>query len=172
MIINKDEVVLDIDIKATTEYSQIHSLCDCNEDRNFYIQARNQFPKLTEFLTELGLLIERPDEIGSIINEDRIDYIFVSYTVVGEIKEYSKYETDMFDGGMFLSIVIDDSSIPNEQKTDRYFTVTVYGISLPWVLDEPFPDDRRTIDKIRQFLSFKKNKSKHKSNTDTNEISE
>ena len=45
----------------------------------------------------------------------------------------------MFDGGLFLNIVIDNWYIPNEQKKDRYFTVTVYGIDLPWVLDEPFP---------------------------------
>ena len=69
-----------------------------------------------------------------------IDYHFVSYTVIGNILESDKYEIDMFDGEQFLNIVIDNWYVPNEQKTDRYFTVTVYGIDLPWVLDEPFPE--------------------------------
>ena len=51
----------------------------------------------------------------------------------------SNISLNMLDGGLFLNIVIDNWYIPNEQKTDRYFTVTVYGIDLPWVLDEPFP---------------------------------
>ena len=140
MIIQKNGYVLDVDIDATCQYSESHTLCDCNEDRNLYAQIRERFPKLTVFLSELGLLIDRPDEIGSIAMDDYIDYLFVSYTVIGDILESDKYEIDMFDGELFLNIVIDNWYVPNEQKTDRYFTVTVYGIDLPWVLDEPFPE--------------------------------
>lgn len=139
MIIQKDRYVLDVDIEATRKYSQAHSLCNCDEDRNLYAQVRSKFPELTTFLAELGLLIDRPDETGSCSMDDYIDYHFVAYTVIGNILESDKYEIDMFDGGLFLNIVIDNWYIPNEQKTDRYFTVTVYGIDLPWVLDEPFP---------------------------------
>ena len=106
---------------------------------NLYAQIAEKFPKLKEFLAELGLLIESPDETGSCAVEDHIDYHFVSYTVIGKILESDKYEIDMFDGGLFLNIVIDNGYVPNEQKTDKYFTVTIYGIDLPWVLDEPFP---------------------------------
>lgn len=140
MIIQKDGYVLDVDVKATDKYSKEHSLCDCNEDRNLYAQIRERFPKLTAFLAEFGLLIDRPDETGSCAVNDYIDYHFISYTVIGNILESDKYEIDMFDGGLFLNIVIDNWYVPNEQKTDRYFTVTVYGVDLPWVLDEPFPE--------------------------------
>ena len=140
MIIQKEGYVLDIDIEATRQYSENHSLCDCNEDRNLYAQIQEKFPKLTTFLAELGLLIDRPDETGSCAMDGYIDYHFVSYTVIGNILESDKYEIDMFDGELFLNIVIDNWYVPNEQKTDRYFTVTVYGIDLPWVLDEPFPE--------------------------------
>ena len=140
MIIQKEGCVLDVDIEATRQYSENHSLCDCNEDRNLYAQIQEKFPKLTAFLAELGLLIDRPDETGSCAMDGYIDYHFVSYTVIGNILESDKYEIDMFDGELFLTIVIDNWYVPNEQKTDRYFTVTVYGIDLPWVLDEPFPE--------------------------------
>ena len=53
----------------------------------------------------------------------------------------------MFDGGLFLNIVIDNWNVPNEQKTDKYFTVTIYGIDFPWVLDEPFPENSVTRNK-------------------------
>ena len=140
VIIRKDGYVLDVDVEETLKYSKEHLLCDCSEDRNLYAQIRGKFPKLTAFLAELGLLIDRPDETGSCAVNDYIDYHFVSYTVIGNILESDKYEIDMFDGGMFLNIVIDNWYVPNEQKTDQYFTVTVYGIYLPWVLDEPFPE--------------------------------
>ena len=139
MMIRKDDIVLDVDVEGTLQYSKEHLLCDCNEDRNLYAQIRDKFPKLEVFLAELGLLIDRPDETGSSAVDDYIDYHFVSYTVIGNIIESGKYEIDMFDGGLHLSIVIDNWYVPNEQKTDRYFTVTVYNIKLPWVLNEPFP---------------------------------
>ena len=68
-----------------------------------------------------------------------IDYLFVSYTVIGEILESDKYELELSDGGLTLRVVIDYSYIPNEQESKRLFTVTVYNIDLPWVLNEPFP---------------------------------
>ena len=140
MIIRKQGYVLDVDVEDTIKYSKEHTLCDCNEDRNLYVQIAEKFPKLKEFLAELGLLIERPDETGSCAVEDYIDYHFVSYTVIGQILESDKYEINLFDGDLFLNIVIDNWYVPNEQKTDNYFTVTIYGIDLPWVLDEPFPE--------------------------------
>ena len=123
-----------------------------------FAQIKEKFPKLTTFLAELGLLIDRPDETGSCAMDGYIDYHFVSYTVIGNILESDKYEIDMFDGELFLNIVIDNWYVPNEQKTDRYFTVTVYGIDLPWVLDEPFPKNTTPIktssllERIRKLL--------------------
>ena len=61
----------------------------------------------------------------------------------------------MFDGGLFLNIVIDNWYVPNEQKTDKYFTVTIYGIDLPWVLDEPFPENSVTRNKMSFLAKIK-----------------
>lgn len=160
MIIKKQNYVLDIDFDATKRYSATHNLCDCADDRNFYVQSREKFSKLTEFLEELGLLIDRPDEIGSLTYNNEVDYLFISYTVVGKILEADKYEFDMFDGDIFLNIVIDNWYVPNEQTTDEYFTVTVYNVKLPWVLNEPFPDDETPIKSFIQKLKdfFKKNR--------------
>ena len=154
MIVRKEGAILDVDLERTMQYAQEHSICDCDEDRNFYAQARERFPKLARFLSELGILIERPDETGSCAVDRYIDYHFVAYTVVGRILESDRYEIDFPDGGRQLKIVIDHGDIPNEQQTDCYFVVTVYHICLPWVLDEPFPEDTMPVQKTFVFKRF------------------
>ena len=141
MIVTKEGTTLDIDFEATGQYYREHTLCDCPECRNFYAQAREKFPKLTAFLAELGVDIQRPDEIGSLAMGDEVDYHFAAYTVNGRILEHDGSEIDIQDREALLRVVIDNSYFPNEQKVDDYFTVTVYGVRLPWVLDEPFPED-------------------------------
>ncbi len=156
MIVRKNGFILDVDLEKTIKYSREHSLCNCDEDRNFYVQSKEKFPQLTEFLSELGLLIDRPDEIGSCAVDDYIDYHFISYTVVGDILESDKYEIDMFDGGLFLNIVIDHWYVPNEQQSSRYFTVTIYNIRLPWMLKEPFPKTEASVRNLSLFEKVKK----------------
>lgn len=136
MRIQKQDCIMDIDIERTKEYYASHSLCDCSNCRNYYVQIKDRFHLLDDFLLELGVSIDRPDELGSVELQDEIQYIFASYTVCGKILELDKYEIDINDGGLFLNIVIGDDYIPNEQKTD-YFVVTIYNINLPWVLNEP-----------------------------------
>ena len=113
MIIQKDGYVLDVDIEATRKYSQAHSLCNCDEDRNLYAQVRSKFPELTTFLAELGLLIDRPDETGSCAMDDYIDYHFVAYTVIGNILESDKYEIDFI-----ISTGAEEEDIPDSFKKD------------------------------------------------------
>lgn len=144
MIIQKDNYILDVDVKKTKDYYANNTLFDCDEDRNFYAQVRDRFPKLTVLLDEFGVAIDRPDEIGSLALEDDIDYLFVAYTVVGRIVEHGEYEIDLFDGNLFLNLVISNVYFPNEQKTSEYFTIVIYNIRLPWVLDEPFPAQEKT----------------------------
>ncbi|MBR2875725.1 MAG: hypothetical protein IKC01_01155 [Clostridia bacterium] len=162
MIVKVEGYIFDVDIESSKAYSQEHSLCQCDEDRNFYVQARKEFPKLSTLLEKFGIMIDRPDEIRSIAMDGYIDYNFVSYTVVGEIKEASGYEIDLFDGEHFLNIAINDIGVPNEQKTDRYFTITVYNIQLPWVLDEPFPQSAS----LHRFSVFGKLKELFSKNRD------
>ncbi len=140
MIVCKGNITLDIDAEKTATYAQKHSVCDCDEDRNFCMQAREKLPKLADFLSELGLLIERPDEIGSVAEAGCVHYHFVAYTVTGTILNGEKYETEFLDGDVLISVKIDNSYFPNEQETDRYFSVAVWDFRLPWVLDSPFTE--------------------------------
>lgn len=163
MILRTDLYSLDADIEATKQYAQNLNLCDCCWDRNFYVQATEKFPKLTNFLANFGLSIDRPDEISPITVENEVHYLFIGYTVVGKVLEKEQYELDLFDGGQSLNIVIGGWDVPNEQKSDHYFTIKVFNIKLPWVLDEPNPEEepssvkevskQSTFSKIKSFFS-------------------
>lgn len=160
MIIKKQDYVLDVDVQETANYyNNVTTPCECYDCRNYCLQAKNTFPSLTKFLAELGADISRPDELGAHNIDGEVCYQFVSYTIAGKILQRDKYEIDMTDGGMFLNIVIDDSYIPNKQRTERLFTVTVYGIQLPWKLEEPYPKEHLKIsfiNKAKRFLKSKK----------------
>ena len=151
MIIQKQDCKMDVDIEKTIEYYREHALCDCPACRNFYAQAETALTKLKEFFSELGVDISRPDETSWDVLDGIADYFFVAYTVSGKVLEYDKYEIDLQDGDLFLNVVIDDHYIPNEQKNE-YFVISVYGIKLPWVLDEPLPDAKpfmKTVTEVK-----------------------
>ncbi|MBQ8215887.1 MAG: hypothetical protein IJZ33_06460 [Clostridia bacterium] len=139
MIIKKEDYIMDVDIEQTKEYYKSHTLCNCSACRNYYVQVKDNFPLLNDFLLELGVKIERPDELSYIESDNEIQYLCAAYTVCGKILEFDKYEIDLFEDSGVVSIVFNNSYIPNEQKTD-YFVLMVYNIRLPWILNEPFPE--------------------------------
>ena len=156
MLMDKQGCKMDIDLEQTREYYQSHSLCDCAFCRNYGVQVKDRFPFLDAFLLELGVSVERPDELGCVEADNEVQYVFASYTVCGNVSEPDKYEMNLCDGGLPLRIVIGDSYVPNEQKAD-YFVLTVYGIVLPWVLSEPFPKAdsawRRLVNKMKAIVA-------------------
>ncbi len=137
-IIKKDDYVFEVDIEKTESYYKTHSLCECDCCENFYAQIKGKFPKLEAFLSDFRVDISKPDEIMSVESDDMLEYISVDYTVCGKVITMGQYEIDIQDS-LFLSLVISDGfACPNEQESD-YFTVSVYNIKLPWVLDKTFP---------------------------------
>lgn len=69
--------------------------------------------------------------------DGELNYMVVHYTVNGKMLETDQYEIDISDT-TFLSIIVENGYIPNNQETDDYFIVSVYGIVLPYILEEPF----------------------------------
>ena len=130
MIIKKEDYIMDVDVEQTKDYYISNSLCDCTSCRNYYAQFKDNFPLLNDFLLEFGVNIARPDEIGCVESDNQIQYLFAVYTVCGKILEFDKYEIDLFEDRGVVSIVISNSYVPNEQRTD-YFVITVYNIALP-----------------------------------------
>ncbi len=154
-IIRIDDFVFYTDIEKTREYYLSNTPCNCCNCRNLYAQIKTLSGKLTDFLSEFGIDICRPDESASFEINDCIDYLFVGYTVVGRLEIKGAYETDL--GGFHIKISdgsTSDDWFPNEQ-TEPCFFISVTGISLPWVLNEPFPRSERFIDKIKTLFQKK-----------------
>jgi len=136
--IRKDGYTFLVDIPKTSAYYAAHSLCDCDACRNFYEQIHGKYPDLEAFLSSLGADIAKPDETPWWDTEEEISYN-PCYTVTGTVETMGEYELDF--GSIQVTVSRADtpfSDIPNEQ-TEPYFVLAVYNISLPWVLDTPFP---------------------------------
>ena len=152
--IEKDNFVFCVDIEKTKAYYRSNSLCACPGCRNLYAQIKTLSDELTVFLAEFGVDICRPDESADMEMKDYIDYLFVGYTVTGRMESAGVYETDIAD--FHIKISRGDTPhdwFPNEQKEPCFF-IAVTGITLPWVLDEPFPHKEKYMDKVKSF--FKK----------------
>lgn len=149
----KDDYIFTVDIDETKKYYSTHSLCDCECCRNLYAQIKAVSSKLDAYLSEFGVDICRPDEAASIKMKNYIDYLFVGYTVTGVMETHGIYETDIDD--FHVTISRGDNAyewFPNEQKEPCFF-VSISNISLPWVLDEPFPKINRLRERIKSFFS-------------------
>jgi len=149
--IKKGENVFSVDIERTKEYYKTHSLCNCVSCRNYYAQIKHSFPKLNDFLSEFGVNISKPDECWSVEMDNYIDYINVDYTVCGSIKSMGESEIDLLDN-LPLSIIITDGFVSPNEQTGEYFTISVMKITLPWVLDKPFP---KITPLLRKYVKMK-----------------
>ena len=153
--IHKGDFVFSVDVEKTKEYYLSNSPCGCPGCRNLHAQIKTLSEELTAFLSEFGVDICRPDESADIEMKDHIDYLFVGYTITGRIESEGVYETDIAD--FHVKISKGDTPydwFPNEQK-EPCFYISITGISLPWVLDEPFPHSKRIIDRIKCFFQKK-----------------
>lgn len=85
------------------------------------ISANNQLPELVDFLTELGIDIEKPDECNS-------DFSDVVYTCIGNAKSEDNYEIDIYGKEQYISIVV--------CSKDDTVILEVFGMK--WLLIDEF----------------------------------
>ena len=136
--IKKDDYIFSVNVEQTKKYYETHSLCNCGNCRNFYTQAKDKFPKIGELLSEFGVDISKPDEIESVDMEEAVMYINIDFTVCGSVEAMGQREIEVYDHMPLHLVVTEGYTCPNEQ-TGEYFTISVTGVAMPWVLDEPFP---------------------------------
>ncbi|MHB8129198.1 MAG: hypothetical protein ACYDEX_09390 [Mobilitalea sp.] len=91
MIIDKYNWKFDVNVKKTR-------LAYNNRSKSI-IQIQNQLPELINFLSELGIDIEKPDEQTSDLSD-------VVYTCIGSAKSKTGYEIDMYGVEQYISIVV------------------------------------------------------------------
>lgn len=151
-----NDCIMEVDLMKTKEYYASINMCSCCECRNFYAQAKT-LTQLDAFLSQFGIDICRPDESSSMDVDGMIQHLFIGYTVTGVIEKGEGCEVKVGDYQISISkgqTLYD--WFPNEQKEPCFF-ISVSGVTLPWVLDEPYPETQMpTYKKIPLFSKFKK----------------
>ena len=138
-MIQKGGYVFSVDIGHTEEYYRTHALCTCACCRNYYAQAREQLPELAAFLEEFGADAARPDEVWSIERDGSVVYLSADYTICGTVKVIGTGDIAL-GGERRLRVAVTDGFVSPSEQTGPYFTLSLATeITLPWVLDEPFP---------------------------------
>jgi len=92
MKINKYDWQFNVDIQETQlmyNSNMLKSIIDVN----------SQLPELVDFLSELGINIEKPDKYN-------LDFSDVIYTYIGSAESETNYEIDMYGKEQFISIVV------------------------------------------------------------------
>lgn len=155
MRIQSENYCLDVDVKETAAYYKRHSICSCADCRNFYSQAKRNFPQLTKFLSVFGVDISRPDELSAYAESGAVYYNFVAYTVVGRILHADKYR-HIIDCGVLLTVAIDTRYIPNEQENKEYFVISVEDFWLPQNVEEQQTSKIGFFEKLKNLFSRKR----------------
>ena len=93
---------------------------------------------MSDFLSDFGIDISKPDEITSIETDSEINYMSIDYTVCGSIEKAGQNEIEIYDN-LPLKIIVTDGFVSPNGQHGEYFTISVEGIELPWFLNEPFP---------------------------------
>ena len=58
-------MIMAINVEQTKKYYKDikqEDLCDCNYCKNYYLQVKDAYPKVAEFLDSIGIDIEKPFE--------------------------------------------------------------------------------------------------------------
>lgn len=123
-------------------YENLSSTCQCAYCRNFK-KAYLQMPTSVRiFLEQFAIDVSSPEEITWFHSENNgmTDYILY-YPVKGEAFSETGYELDFQGENSFVSITVQSlEEGPNFEMKSSGLCLQVFGISLPWMLEEPMPE--------------------------------
>lgn len=124
--------VLDLNIKKTKSYyEQIcnRDLCDCTYCQNYISRVKATYPKVAEYLSSLGIDIEKPFETMPLEPDEtgNIEYISAQYIVYGEPDDFVKT--------VIGSVNVDAANThPSTQINEAHFVIEIYPVRLKWVI--------------------------------------
>lgn len=121
-----------MDIEATKlYYKQIAAtdLCDCDYCKNYISEIKIAYPKLENYLTSLGVDIEKPFETMPLEPDEAgyIEYIGAQYIVLGSMGDF----TDQAINGVKIYLT---ESHPSTGIFEEHFVVEIGPINLKWVM--------------------------------------
>lgn len=127
--IKQDDYVFFVDVQKTKKYYQESQICTCDACQYLHSTIRGKYPELEAFLADFGIDIARFDEAASVELDGRYLYLFVGYTVCGQVVDFGERDI-VLPGTDGIRIGVDAGFLfPNHQQGD-YFSLSVSGISL------------------------------------------
>lgn len=129
-IIAENGFILNVNTEENVKYYSTHTLCNCTACRYFYNTVGSMYPHAERLLKRLGSNISKPDELEYWETTNNISYS-AHYTIIGSTVSF---DSDCFEADG-IKIVLHPSRqpdfyIPNEQITDEYFIISLYGINI------------------------------------------
>ncbi len=134
MFIDINDFNIEVDTKTTSAYYEKNTVCDCLVCQNFHRLIKDN-KLLFDFLSPLGIKISKPDEIFWWDENAQAQTVHYNptYTVNGNLNGCDEIKITLGE----MNVRIYKGNIPNE-NTEPYFVIEIYGVILPWKMDELF----------------------------------
>lgn len=122
---------MNLDIIKTKEYYHslsIESLCNCAYCNNYRFHIKNVYPNVAEYLTSLGIDIEKPFEVSALEpNEDgMLEYCCCQYIVFGDCEPQYYHKIDNVEFRVAVSY-------PSTGIEHKHFVIEFYPIKLKYI---------------------------------------
>ena len=117
-------------VKTENYYKKLNknNLCSCDYCRNYFSEIKGTYPLLSDYLTGMGVDIEKPFETMPLEPyEGTIEYIAVQYIVMGN---HSDFQAAVVSG---VDIDIADSH-PMTDIEEEHFIIEISPIKLKWTI--------------------------------------
>lgn len=120
--------------KTRSYYEKLssHDLCDCAYCKNYIGEVKNTYPKVAEYLSSLGIDIEKPLETMPLEPDETgyIEYAWPQYIAFGTPDTFPETTIDSINVGVA-------ESHPSTQINEAHFVVEVGPIRLKWIMQAP-----------------------------------
>ncbi|MGX8698846.1 MAG: hypothetical protein ACSW8F_02825 [bacterium] len=104
------------------------SLCSCAYCRNYDREIKEAYPVLSEYLSAMGIDIEKPFESMPLEPyEGTIEYIAVQYIVMGTASDFRSADVS----GVHIDLA---DSHPLTEMEEEHFVIELSSIQLRWAM--------------------------------------
>ena len=122
---------MNVDIIKTKEYYHSvdeTSLCDCVYCRNYRSRVKSSFPKVAEYLSSLGIDIEKPFETSPLEPDENgmLEYCCCQYIVFGNCEPEYHYKIDNVEFHVA-------TTYPSTGIEQEHFVLEIFPIQLKFV---------------------------------------
>lgn len=118
-------------VKTQKYYDSLEQeyLCNCNYCKNYYLQVKEKYPKVSSYLGSFGIDIEKPFEISSLEPDENniLEYCVCQYIAFGRCSDTYSYKID--DVEFRIS-----QSYPYIGIKEEHFVIEFYQIKLEMIL--------------------------------------